>query len=679
MLKLKKVLCIIFILFITILPGCTKAPVPQDSYNNYISNWKNMNFASMYVMLSTDSKSQINEKEFIANLKSSYTTMGVSRINLKSNLPEKIVPDKDGKVNLPVSVSFDTVAGKIEFTQDIVLVKEKINKSFNYYIVWNYHQIIPGLDNGDKIVQKKTNSRRGSIFDRNGKILATDGLIENIGIVPEKLPQNIDSSKQQIAKILNITVDQINRKLGASWVKPNMFVPIDYVSQDDNDKISKLKLVPGVSIQGLSARVYPYKEAAAHLTGYVQKITAAEIDKYKEDDYSTLDLIGKAGLELAYEKRLKGISGRTLYIVDSKNIKKQTVLETTPVNGENIKLTIDIDLQLALYNQLKGEAGTSVAISPSSGEVLSLVSSPAYDPNMFILGFSNAKWQSIVNDPNKPMLNRTTKAYTPGSTFKLITGAIGLKSGKITADKTRDISGLSWKGDPGWGNYSVTRVPDPINPVNLLNAYIYSDNIYFAQTAYEIGSATFISEAKNFGIGEKIDFPLILDISKLSNDGSFDKDTQNIQLADSGYGQAQVTVNPINMAVIYATILNKGNLISPVLEVPADGNIKILHPSIISEDICNILKNDLKQVIENPNGTAHAAFVDGASLGGKTGTAEIKLSQTDKTGKENGWFVVFNTEKEKPLIVTMIEDVKDKGGSHYVVNKIKNILLQFEK
>ena len=208
----------------------------------------------------------------------------------------------------------------------------------------------------------------------------------------------------------------------------------------------------------------------------------------------------------------------------------------------------------------------------------------------------------------------------------------------------------------------------------MTNALIHSDNIYFAQAALDIGKDTFKEKLNNFGIGEKIPFEYPLYSSQISSSGDFQSE---VQLADSGYGQGEVMINPVQLASLYTMFENEGDILTPKLFRTDNGSGKnIWKKSVVSKENSNIILNDLKQIVENPAGTGHQAYTPGLEIAGKTGTAEIKQSQDDTKGTELGWFVGMTTNKEPNnlLVVMMVEDVKDRGGSHYVVPKVKDVL-----
>lgn len=659
---------------VMLLSSCSKGPTPEESFRAYVADWNEQNFTAMYERLATETKEQMTQEDFVERYDNIYSGIEVHNLKVEPQIPEELEPDENGEVHIPFDVSMETLAGLIQFSHEGTLIEEEREEERGWFVVWDEQMIFPQLEPGDKVRAETLKAERGEITDRNGSGLAVNGTVVSIGIVPGQLGENEPDAKSQLAEQLDISVEQIDEKLGAAWVKPDLFVPIDTLPHDDQ-RISKLMEIPGVTKQDVSARVYPYGEAAAHLTGYVGEINSEELEKLEDKGYSQHDVLGKSGLEQVFEERLRGEDGGVITITDEAGEQKEVLAEKQPKNGEDIQLTVDMVLQESLYEQLKGDAGTAAAIHPKTGEVLALVNSPAYDPNLFVLGLSEEQWTEWNDDPEKPLLNRFAQAYAPGSAFKPITAAIGLKTGAVDPEEERNISGMTWKADSSWGDYYVTRVTDPGKPVNLRDAFIYSDNIYFAQTALDIGEDAFLEEAKAFGIGEEIPFIYPIETSKLAGEDGIQSE---IQLADTGYGQGQVTMSALHFALTYTPLVNEGNMLAPQLEMKeGEMSAQVWHEQVMSAETADLLLNNLIQVVESPNGTANDAKISGLTIAGKTGTAELKQSKDDETGKENGWFVAFDTEDPQLLIAMMVEDVKDRGGSHYPLLKVKQVMGDF--
>ena len=423
-------------------------------------------------------------------------------------------------------------------------------------------------------------------------------------------------------------------------------------------------------------REYPYGEVAAHLVGYIRGISTEEIEAHKGEGYTESSLIGKTGLELAFEDRLKGKNGSGIYIVDENENTLKTIAETDIEDGETIKTTIDIELQKEIYDEFNGDNGLSVVMNSKTGEVLAMVSTPSFDSNKFITGFTDEEWNTLSSSEDTPMFARYESTWAPGSSFKPVTGAIGLTSGSFTAEENFGTSGTSWQNNSSWGDYKVTTLTTYSGAANLRNALIYSDNIYFAKAALKIGSDTFAKQLLNIGFDKSIDFPISMSTSQFAENNEF---ASEVQLADSGYGQGQVLVNPLHMASIYSAFVNDGNMIKPHIEL--SDNTEYLVENAFSKDAAEEIIDDMIQVVENRNGTAHEAKISGVTIAGKTGTAELKSSK-DEDGEELGWFnaiVVSDDESEQIVTINMIENVEDRGGSHYLLPKVKNIISSYLK
>lgn len=637
---------------------------PEDVWQNYISLINEQKYEEMYAMLTEDSKSQISQEEFIKRNKNIYE--GIEMTGMKAEITS--VEEEESSIRkISYNLKMNTEAGEIDFTNIVRLTKDKEK---GYLVNWSHNLIFPELSSTDKVRIKTISSKRGTILDKNGNMLAGEGQVSSVGIVPGKFGENKDSEIAQIAQLLGTTTEAINKNLSASWVSDNTFVPIKKVSKDATDLKEQLLKIPCIKISSEKSRVYPLGEAAAHLVGYVQNITAEELEANKGKGYSSNSVIGKAGLERIYEERLKGKNGVEIYIEDSAGNRKADIAKIDVQNGEDIKLTIDANIQQNLYNQLKQDEGLFVVMHPNTGALLALVSTPSYNPNDFVLGMSTEKWNSIKNNEAKPMLVRYLQSYIPGSTFKPITGAIGLTTGSLSENDTFTYSGKSWKKD-GWGEHDITTLKEYSGPKNLRNALINSDNIYFAQAAMQIGAQNFMNGLKKIKFGESIDFTLSLAKSQYSNSGNISNEKL---LADSGYGQGEILVNPIHMASIYSAFANEGNMIKPYLEDKETEKVEYLVEGAFTKESANIIKEDLIQVIENENGTATDMKVSGRTIAGKTGTAELKASK-DAQADVLGWFNCFTTDSsgDQLLIVSMVENGRDLGGSHYLISKIKTL------
>ena len=487
---------------------------------------------------------------------------------------------------------------------------------------------------------------------------------------------NTSAGDVEIENTAKLSKDD-SKKYKIEWSSNLIFPELnnDYkvrVSNTEGKRGSILDRNGNILAETKTNREYPYKDITAHITGYVQGITAEELESKAEKGYNPHSIIGKTGLEQVYEERLKGKDGLKIYIEDNNGNIVKTIAETKGNNGEDIKLTIDINLQTKLYEKIKNDKGFFVVMNPQTGEILALVSTPSYDPNKFVTGMTNDEWNSISTNEAKPLFTRFISTWCPGSTFKPITGAIGLTTGNLSEDDEFNYSGLAWQKDSSWGDHKITTLTAYSGKKNLKNALIHSDNIYFAQAALKIGEKTFTEGLDKIKFNEDIDFELDTNKSTYSNSERIEREAT---LADSGYGQGQLLVNPIHMASIYSAFVNEGNMVKPYIECKENREKEYLVKNAFSKEAANIIREDLIQVVESPTGTAHDLKVNGVKLAGKTGTAELKASKEEK-GKTLGWFNCFTVDEEldkSMLIVSMVEDGGSNGGSRYLKKIIRTL------
>ena len=665
--NLNKLLLLLSLIIVIIFSlGCSKTSKYNEAFNSYVEKWLKSDFSGMYSMLTKESKESINEETFVNRYKTIYSAINLDNLDISLN---KDLEKKDNYYTASFTLKATTIAGELNLTNfDVDIYKEEDN----YLINWDESLIFPNMIKDDKVYVRTTNHSRGKILDRDGNILAEDGTISVVGIHPSKFNnENRNSKITELANTLDISEDTIISKLDAN-TDPELFVPIVSITTTD-EKLQTLtnRNEEGILINTKTSRVYYGGEAFGRLIGYVGAITAEELENKNDYSYTSTSLIGKAGIESVYEDTLRGEDGAEIYI--KRGSDEISILKKEVINGEDIKLTIDSTLQNNSYTQLNGEKGAVTAVDPISGEVLALESSPSYDSNMFTTYVTKTKAAEREANNYTDTVNRFSKTYAPGSTMKLITAAIGLNTGKINPDESIEINGLTWQKDSSWGNYKITRVEN-VSPVSLREAAKHSDNIYFAQAALKIGSDDLISGIKGFGIGEEMTFEYPMTDSSISNDGSLNSE---ILLADTGYGQGELMVTPLNMALAYSALANNGNIMTPRLVLSDNSTASIWKESAIKPENLHTLIEDFSAMVNDEDGHAYEMKIDGYNIAAKTGTAEIKSSQDDTNGTENGWFVAVDTTSSKLAIATIIEDVKDRGGSSIPIPMVKNIMEEY--
>ena len=666
---------------------------PDELLVTYMSYIQEKKYEEMYQMIDAETSGQISREDFTKRNSAIYEGIEIQNMTTTVISYDEETPsghssmpfgNKEEKYVVQYQTAFDTAAGNVTFENEAFFLK----REDGYKLMWTDSLIYPGLSSTDKVRVSTTQAKRGEILDRNERVLAGAGTASSVGIVPGKL-ENRDSAIEQIAALLEMEPEEIEKKLSAKWVKDDSFVPVKTLRKVQEIELMSLELdaealaeyerqqhlleIKGVMISDTEVRSYPLGDAAAHLVGYVQSVTAEDLEKHAGEGYSANSVIGRSGAEGLFESELKGQNGCRIYIVDANGDEKEELACRMVEHGKTIKLTIDSELQKALYEQFKEDKSCSAAMNPYTGEVLALVSTPSYDNNDFIMGLSSEKWTALNEDENKPLYNRFRQVWCPGSTFKPVTAAIGLESGAVDPNEDYGNVGLSWQKDASWGSYHVTTL-HAYEPVIMENALIYSDNIYFAKAALKIGAEELKDSLLGLGFQEELPFEIVMSKSQYSNTENIETE---IQLADSGYGQGQILVNPLHMACIYTAFCNKGNMIKPYLVYHSDAEPEYWIPNAFSEHTTDLVLEGIKKVINDSHGTGYAARREDVLLAGKTGTAEIKASKDDTSGTELGWFAVFtaeNTAEHPILIVSMVEDVKGRGGSGYVVGKDKQVL-----
>ena len=612
----------------------TTRATPQKELEAFAALLQEQRYEEMYDHLSEDARAAWSQEEFVTRNQNIYSGIGAADIEFSDVQAETT----DTGANVSYHQKMETSAGMVEFDNTAVVVRE----ADGYRIDWDSTFIFPQLSDADSVSVQTSQGARGAILDRNGTPLAQDGLVYQVGL---EAGATDAGSNAALASALDIEEAAVESAMSASWVQDGMFVPVKTLSAADYRAASaQLDAVQGISVQQTSGRVYPYAETCAHLTGYVQTASAEDLEAHADEGYTQESLIGKIGLEAAYESDLRAKDGVRIIVRNASGQEKAVIAETAAQDGKDIVTTIDLSAQQALYDDMGENEGAAVAMNAQTGEVLALVSTPSYDPNDFANGMDNAQWEALSNDTRNPMLSRYQSAYCPGSTFKAITAAIGLESGTITADTVFEKT-ERWQKDSSWGSNYVTTTHLYDEPSNLANALRYSDNIFFAQLADQIGAQTLADGLDAIGFNSTLPFELTLTQSSY---GERLNDAQT--LAATGYGQGDLLINPVHMTALYTAYVNEGSILQPYL-IYADGERKIYKEDAYSADTAQTLLEDLRQTMssygDNPTNAA-----------GKTGSAEV-----DNGAEVIGWTCAVN---EQAALTVMMENTKEEGSSLYV-------------
>ncbi|WHX26726.1 penicillin-binding transpeptidase domain-containing protein [Virgibacillus halodenitrificans] len=664
---MKKVILLFSMLLIIFLISCSNDEVtPNERFETYVKQWNKQKFKDMYDMLSTKTKETYSPENFIDRYDKIYGDLNISDLKIEMDKldEEKLDTAMDeGKATIPFKVTMQSIAGPITFDYEAKLVQEEKEEEKDWFLQWDPGFIFPAMKDGGEVNLHTTAPQRGEILDRNQMQLAINAPVYEIGVIPEKMGPDSDKAKKELAGLLGMSIEEIDKALNANWVEPDLFVPLTKIPTTKEDLLDKLFQVNGVTNKEVTGRVYPAGKATAHLVGYVGKVTAEDLEEVEPGTYGPNDVIGKRGLEQLYEKQLRGEQGAQITI--TKDGEEETILAEKPVkNGENVTVTIDVNVQEKIYKSFDGDAGTATAINPKTGETLALVSSPSFDPNDMLYGTSDSMWKDLLEDEKKPLLNRFSATFAPGSVIKPITGAIGLNNGTIKPGEGIKIEGLDWSNGKGWGDYQVHRVSESNGPVDLTDALVRSDNIFFAMKAVEMGSEAYVKGLKQFGLSEKMPYEYPIAASTISSNGKLEDE---VLLANSSYGQGELEMSSLHLATAYTTFLNGGSMLKPTLLTSEDKG-QIWKKDLITKDQANHIQEALRKVVEKGTASKYAKNAE-FPVSGKTGTAELKLTN-EGGGEENGWFVGYPTETPDILIAMMVQQTQDRGGSGYTTKKV---------
>lgn len=532
-----------------------------------------------------------------------------------------------------------------------------------------------GLADGNRIRIVPSMAPRGTFYDRNGELLVTNRPGFSVSLLPLTAPIS-DDVIERLSDLLKVPTDEIKTKIaghsGFNPIRIKTDVTPDIVSIIEEQKSQ----YPGVVIEVTPIRDYILKQEGAHTFGYVSEINDTELEKMKDEGYKSGDIIGKFGLEKVYDKELRGENGGQQVEVDVSGKPVQILGRKEPVPGDDLELTIDINLQQAAekavdeqLTQIGAHAAAAVVMNPQTGEILAMVSRPAFDPNLFAHGISSKDWNQLNNNPYHPMDNKTiTGEYPPGSTFKIVTGTAALTEGVVTPDEQIFDSGHHWIIPKGNAD------GEALGWLNFRTALAHSDNVYFYEMGNRLGIDRLEKYARMFGLGAKtgIDLPYEatgLVANRRYKEKNFDDGEWYLsETFDAAIGQGFNLVTPLQAAMVMGEIAADGKRYKPHVVnriIAPDGSVvKDFQPELLSQ--LDVPEEDIKLVQDGLHdvtkyGTAASSFrgftVD---IAGKTGTAE------NSQGRDHGWFVAYGPFDNPNIVVAVIVENGGYGSQSAV-------------
>lgn len=547
--------------------------------------------------------------------------------------------------------------------------------------LWSLHVIqgseLRHLSENNRIRLLENPADRGMLLDRKGRILAHNRPSFEVYLVPEDVKANPEVLVK-IAGMLNMTQDEIEEKIRAQKRRAP-FRPVKIKSDIDWNELAVLETnrvhLPGLLVDVRPRRAYDYGDLASHLIGYLGEVDENELRESKESPYRMGALIGKYGVEYSWENDLRGVDGGQQIEVDALGREVRPLGVVEPFPGNNLSLTIDLDLQKTAEEAYKDKNGALIAMDPKTGHILAMVSKPSFEP--FARNVSPEEWKTLVENPYHPLTNRGIQGqYPAGSIFKIVTAIAGLESGMITPNTQLHCTGAfpygnrdfrCWK-EGGHGTLSLHR------------AIVESCDIYFYQVGLKVGVDLIAHYANEFGLGKLTGISLPHEKSGTVPSSSWKKKRFGApwysgETLSFSVGQGYLLTTPLQLLMLISGVANGGKLSLPqVVEKVEDvyGNTLKEYPPVelgranVSQKTLQIIQDALKGAVNEPHGTGSACLLKDVKVAGKTGTAQVIAMPEDfKRGEMNriplkfrdhAWFVAYAPfEDPKISVVVLVE------------------------
>lgn len=554
---------------------------------------------------------------------------------------------------------------------------------------------------------------RGLIYSRDDQLLVDNIPRFDAILTPQFLSEN-EHTLGKLAKILSTDVVSINSilKKNSNQAKYRPIIVKKNISFAELSQIETQNAdLPGISVDTFISREYRDKEIGAHLLGYISEISQTQLPKLRERDkmdYRLGDFIGQFGIEEQLDKYLRGENGHEFVEVDARGRRKRYINtdnlfkgieDEKPLSGMNVKLTIDRDMQIAAFNALQDKVGGVIAIDINSGQVLTMVSRPSFDPSQFSRGLTPEYWRSLVGNKDHPLRDRNIQEhFSPGSTFKAITGIAAFEEGEIDENTEVNCGGSFRLGRKVYHCWKK----NGHGPTNLVKAIRESCNVYFQKAANRMDIDAISKYAKAFGLGGRTGISLPREVSGLIptkewKKKRFGQEWQAGETLSCAIGQSYVLASTIQLATAYAAIANGGKIYRPyVVKDIYDQNgelVKTFTPELLSTiqmknpKTLKYIREGLYQVVNNPKGTAFYRRGQGILMAGKTGTSQVKSSSADKIyqkcetmdyeSRHHGLFVAFAPADNPKIAAAVIFEHGCHGSSAAPV--VEAVITQYMK
>ncbi|MFM5983353.1 MAG: penicillin-binding protein 2 [Sphaerospermopsis kisseleviana] len=544
-----------------------------------------------------------------------------------------------------------------------------------------YLQIIEG----PKLRQRAESNRirmipkqpeRGNIFDRNGKLLATTRYPHSVHLWPmAHTKPSWSIVGPRLSQILDIPQEEMEQKLEKAGANSSSLIRI---ARDLNEaQVTALKEyeneLPNVEINTEAVRYYPDGRQLAHILGYTRELTAEQLKKRKSEGYRLGDVIGQMGVEKAYEKTLRGEWGGQQVEVDGAGRPLRVLGEKQAKAGNDLHLSIDLDIQKAAEKALGRRNGAIVALNPNNGEVLAMVSHPTFDPNIFSKQkLSQKDWESVQGE-GYPLVNRALSAFPPASTFKIVTNTAGIESGKFSPNVILPTYPYLVIGGTRFGEWNHAG----FGPLGFVGAMQWSSDTFFYQIGKGIGGPTLIEWTRKYGFGERTGFDFVTEESRgLVPDDNWKRkawkmpwtigDTINMTI-----GQGALLTTPLQVAVMFAVPANGGYRVQPHL-LKDDGDAKKWRSSLNMKPVTiKVLREGLRKVVSEGTGKV-LNQPNIPPVAGKSGTAEAWNRRGIK--QNHAWFGAYAPADQPEILVVAFGEHSGGGGGSVAAPMILEIM-----
>lgn len=624
---------------------------------SFLEAWQNEDYDRMYSLVTRVSRDAVTRDEFEKKYRDAAQNLGYEGLegSILSMLPSGM------SAQVAVHVLYrTTVFGKME--RDLIM--NLTTEDDDWRIQWEDGLILPELHGGNWLTSEYTSSGRGDIYDRNGIPIAAQVNAMAIGIKPADLlkPQE-GNLLLALSKLTGRPSDSIKRQIDEN--RDALYIPISEVTAQAAQQMSdELSLLHGLVMTPYNGRLYFDEGAAPHAVGYLLKISPEEIEDYRRKGYSGEEKVGVSGLEAWAEEQLAGHPGGTVYLRDAKGNILTRLAQADSKAPQFMHTTLDKDLQIQSQRAMEGYRGAVVVMERDTGRILSLVSAPGYDANLFETASYNSSFQlnEALNDPERKLLNRATQsAYPMGSIFKIVTMVTALESGYYRSNTIYDC-GYRFTELPGVTLYdwTYTYQKSPSGKIDLVTGLVRSCNPYFWHIGLDLfqkGEANdMVTHAEKFGLGRKTGIRELEEVAGQVLEPKSEGDAVQLSI-----GQGSMLATPLQVAVMISAIGNGGNLYRPYIMskfTSADGEeILSTSPEVLSKlderpQIMDVIRTGMRRVITDEKGTAQAALAGiQVPIYGKTGTAE------GASDEPHSWFAGYTDgakETNKPDITIVV-------------------------